>query len=134
MTAEAIPEAGVNGNTVVAVPAFSEPAASPAEQPTSQEHDAVESVASNDTKPQQRDAADLERQRRARAAAIAAVAHAAPGQRERVMNEAIAAASALVPDTAAAPAAPPAEPQYGSPFTQCHAVSMSPYAPLKCFS
>lgn len=63
----------------------------------------------------QKSAADLERQRRARAAAIAAVAHAAPGQRERVMNEAIAAA-----DSAQPAAKPPAQPKCAS-FTSLQA-------------
>ena len=65
--------------------------------------------------PQRRDAADLERQRRARAAAISAVAHAAPGQRERVMNEAIAAAASAEPAVTV-----PAQPQCAS-FTTLQA-------------
>jgi hypothetical protein len=61
------------------------------------------------TQPQQRGAANVERQRRARAAAIAAVAHAAPGQRELVMNEATGAATASVPKSAALQAQPQCE-------------------------
>lgn len=132
MTAEEMPEVAVtSGGESAGEPAkdLSDPSAAPAsaadsDQPVAGECDAsghtdaaaAEPVAPNSSRPlkrnsqpQKRDAADLEKQRRARAAAIAAVAHAAPGQRERVMNEAIAAASAAdaTPDT-------PAEPQYGS--------------------
>lgn len=113
MTAEEeTPQDPVNVDGKADVPeACAAPAAAGApeiDQPAS-EHKTSEPVSSSNTsQPQKRDAAHLERQRRATAAAIAAVAHAAPGQRERVMNEAIAAASAPVPDAAA----PPAEPQY----------------------
>lgn len=70
--------------------------------------EAVSVTEQSNNHPQKPDEAELEKKRRSRAAAVAAAAQAAPGQRERVMNEAIAAASA----STAAPTAVPAEPQY----------------------
>jgi hypothetical protein len=122
MTAEQAPETTETRNASQTAPTFTEPSAAEEVQPQSavanstEQTSVVELTPQNEsTQPQQRDTADVERQRRARAAAIAAIAHAAPGQRERVMNEAIAAATASVPEAAT----PQAQPQCEDPSHVC---------------
>jgi hypothetical protein len=116
MTAEQTPETMETRNASQTDSTFTEPSAAEEAQPQSAVAKSTEQTSvveltpqSESTQPQQRDTADVERQRRARAAAIAAIAHAAPGQRERVMNEAIAAATASVPEAAAPQAQPQCE-------------------------